>query len=109
MIPNRYDDALWKAFGVKLEDALCYELDWSRPGGPKSSLGSVDLCSAGALNILSESINHAASKGKSHNLFRQVVSYFLYRCYKFPMHIYALICQTNFLNAEITCHSFTFP
>ena len=48
---------------MKLEDAFCHELNWSRPGGHKSNLGSLDLCSDGALTVFTESLQHAASKG----------------------------------------------
>lgn len=59
----RYNDALWKAFGAKLEDNLCYEMYWSKPGGHKSNIGSVDLCTPGAVDVFTSSILAAASKG----------------------------------------------
>jgi len=71
----RYADALWKAYGAKLEDNLNYELQWDKPGGHKSNIGSLDFCSSGALMEFTKSVGHAASKGITfYFLFLIVVS-----------------------------------
>lgn len=60
---SRYTDALWKAFGARLEDSLNHDMNWSKPWGHKSNVGSLDLCSAGALHTFIESVSHATDKG----------------------------------------------
>ena len=59
----RYNDALWKAFGEKLEDSLNYEMNWAKPGGHKSVIGCLDLCSSGATQSFIEAVSHASTKG----------------------------------------------